>query len=181
MLKALSIIGLLLLGAVAVVLLLASTKPDTFRIERSVLIGAPPERVFGLINDLQQFNRWNPWLRKDPATEQRYGQITQGPGASFAWVSNKTGSGSMTIAHSTAPTLMALKLDFVKPMEAHNIAEFTLRPEAGGTRITWAMHGPAPLLVRVIHVFFSMERMVGPDFEEGLAQLKTLAEQTPAS
>jgi len=156
----------------------ASTRPDIFKVERSTRIQAPPERVFALIQDYQQFNRWNPYLKKDPATQGSYSTSTAGPGASYAWVSKEVGIGSMTITEITAPSRVAMKLDFVKPFEAHNQVEFLLRPADGGTDVTWAMRGPSPFISKLMGVIFNIDKMVGSDFENGLADLKTLAEKT---
>ncbi|CAE6766417.1 SRPBCC family protein [Paraburkholderia haematera] len=163
-------------AAVGLLLIYAATRPDNFRIERSVLIKAPPERIYGLIDDLHQFNRWNPFLRKDPATQGTYSGAESGKGARYAWQSEKIGVGQMEIADTAAPSSVTMNLDFLKPFEAHNIAEFELKPEAGATQVTWAMHGPAPFLSKLMQVFVSMDRMVGKDFEDGLSNLKTLAE-----
>ena len=184
-------IVLVLLAALALLLAFAATRPDTFRVERSRVISAPPERVFGLIHDLRQFNTWNPYERKDPAIQGQYSAATSGPvvasrgassslGARYAWQSDKVGVGSMEIVEATAPRRVGMKLDFVKPFEAHNQVEFTLQPEgAGATRVTWAMQGPVPYLAKIAHLVFNMDRMVGQDFEEGLANLQAVA-QKPA-
>ncbi len=173
MLKGLAIVIVLL---VAAALIYAATQPDTFRIERIVRIQAPPDRIFVLVGNLEQFNRWNPWLKKDPATKGTYSGTVSGPGATYAWESDKIGSGSMTIAESNAPGRATIKLDFIKPFEAHNIAEFTITPDGNGSRVTWAMFGPNTFLSKLIHAFIGMDKMVGGDFEEGLAALKSLAE-----
>ncbi len=169
-------IALVLLAALALLLIYAATRPDTFRVERSLRIQAPPERLIAMIGDLRQFNRWNPYERKDPALKGRYGGSTQGPGAQYAWESDKVGTGSLEITALQAPTRVAMKLDFVKPFAAHNQVEFTLQPDAGGTRVRWAMHGPAPYVSKLMGVLFDMDRMVGRDFEDGLNNLKALAE-----
>lgn len=174
-------IALTLLAALALLLAFAATRPDTFRVERSRVISAPPERVYGLIHDLRQFNTWNPYERKDPAAKGQYSAATAGPGARYAWQSDTVGTGSMEIVDAAAPTRVAMKLDFVAPFEAHNQVEFTLVPEGpGATRVTWAMHGPVPYLAKIAHLFFHMDRMVGQDFEEGLAHLQAVVQQKPA-
>lgn len=169
-------LGLAVLAALIVLLLYAATRPDQFRVERSLRIEAPPERVYALIEDLKGFNTWNPYARKDPAMKQRYGDVTRGPGAFYAWESKEVGIGSMKITDVQAPTRVTIALDFEQPFTAHNIAEFTLRPDGSGTQVTWAMHGPANFMSKLMGVFFDMDRMVGPDFEAGLANLKTAAE-----
>lgn len=173
-------IALVALAALALLLAFAATRPDTFRVERSRVIAAPPERLYGLIHDLRQFNTWNPYERKDPAIQGEYSAVTAGPGARYAWRSGKVGTGSMEIVQATAPRSVGMRLDFVKPFAAHNQVEFTLQPEgAGATRVTWAMQGPVPYLAKIMHLVFNMDRMVGQDFEDGLAQLQAVA-QKPA-
>ncbi len=169
----------ILLAVVAVIgllLIYAATRPDTFRVERSARVNAPPERVFALINDLHRFNTWNPYEKKDPAIKGQYSGNASGPGAAYAWQSDKVGVGQIEIVDVAAPQRVTMKLDFVKPFEAHNIVEFTLKPDADATEVTWAMHGPAPFVSKLMGVFVNMDRMVGKDFEDGLGNLKTAAE-----
>lgn len=168
-------IALVALAALALLLVYAATRPDDFRIARSTRIQAPPDKVFGMINDLQAFNRWNPWERKDPG-KGRYGATMLGPGASYSWDSEKLGAGTMTITDAAPSSRVALRLDFVRPMQATNVAEFLLQSDGDATQVTWAMTGKSNYLSKLIQVFFSMDRMVGDDFAAGLAQLKTLAE-----
>lgn len=174
-------IALVLLAALGLFLAFAATRPDTFRVERSRVISAPPERVYSLIHDLRQFNTWNPYERKDPAAKGVYSATTTGPGARYAWQGDKVGTGSMEIVDASAPARVAMKLDFVAPFEAHNQVEFTLQPEGAGatrsTRVTWTMHGPVPYLAKIAHLFFNMDRMVGQDFEDGLTNLQAVAQQ----
>lgn len=172
----------LILILVAVVLVgfltFVATRPDSFRIERSARIAATPEQLHGLINDFHQFNRWNPWRLKDPATTDLYGASTVGVGARYGWESKELGVGSMEIVESTPGKQVRLKLDFIKPFEAHNMAEFTLKAEAdGATTVRWSMEGPANFVSKLMNVVVGMEKMVGPDFEAGLANLKKIAEQ----
>jgi len=161
---------------IAVLLLYVTTRPDTFRVARSATIKAPPERLHGLINDMHAFNSWNPYARKDPSMKGRYAGPASGKGASYAWESEKVGTGSLEIIDTAVPSSVAMKLDFIKPFEAHNTAAFTLQPESGATRVTWTMQGPVPYVGKLMHLFFDMDQMVGKDFEDGLANLKTLAE-----
>ena len=165
-------------GVAAVIVVLAAMKPDTFRIQRSITIAAPAEKIFPLLNDFHNWTRWSPWEKKDPAMKRTHSGATSGKGAAYAWEGNKdVGQGSMEIVESVPPSKLTIRLDFVKPFEAHNIVDFTLTPEGGSTRVSWAMHGPAPFMSKLIQVFMDMERMVGPDFESGLASLKALAER----
>ena len=172
------VVLVLLVVGVAAVLLLAATKPDTFRVERAASIKAPPEKVFALINDFRRWDGWSPWEKKDPAMKRIFGAITSGKGAAYAWEGNKdVGQGRMQIAESVPTSKVAIQLDFVKPFEAHNLVQFRLEPKGDTTHVTWDMQGHTPYFAKIIHVFLNMDSMVGKDFETGLANLKTLAER----
>jgi carbon monoxide dehydrogenase subunit G len=163
---------------IAGILIFASTKPDTFSVQRSASIKAPPDKIFPLINDFKRWDAWSPWEKKDPAMKRTWGAVTSGKGAFYAWEGNgDVGQGSMEIADSVPSSKVALKLDFVKPFEGHNTVEFTLAPQGDMTNVTWAMKGPAPFISKVMQVFFNMDSMVGKDFETGLANLKAAAEK----
>ncbi|HKA41969.1 MAG TPA: SRPBCC family protein [Burkholderiales bacterium] len=171
-------IGVIVLALVAGVLIFAATKPDTFRVQRSASIKAPPEKVFALINDFKRWDAWSPWEKKDPAMKRTFGAVTSGKGAVYAWEGNReVGEGRMEIAESVPPARVKLKLDFLKPFEAHNVVEFNLEPKGESTNVTWAMQGDTPYFAKIIHVFIDMDSMVGKDFEAGLANLKAAAEQ----
>lgn len=164
--------------AVAAVLLYAATKPDRFRIERSALIKAPPERIFGQVQDLKAWTAWSPWEKIDPALKRTYSGPQSGKGAAYAWEGNKdVGSGRMEIVEAAAPSKIVIKLDFLAPFEAHNVAEFTFAPGEQGTTVRWAMHGPSPYLSKLLDLVFNMDRMVGGQFETGLANLKAITEK----
>jgi uncharacterized protein YndB with AHSA1/START domain len=174
----LKIIGIVVAVLIVGVLVLAATKPDTFRVERSAAIKASPEKVFALINDFKAWSAWSPWEKKDPAMKRTFGATTSGKGATYGWDGNKeVGQGSMEITEAVPSSKIALKLDFLKPFEAHNLVEFTLTAQGDTTNVTWAMFGPANFMTKVIHVFMNMDKMVGPDFEAGLANLKAAAEK----
>jgi uncharacterized protein YndB with AHSA1/START domain len=168
---------LVVAAAIAALLIYAALKPDSFRLARSTTIAAPPDKVFALINDLRQFNAWNPWAKMEPNSAITYDAITAGVGGAYSWQGDKTGAGRMQITESVAPQRVAAKLDFVKPFEAHNQVEFTLQAQGGGSTVTWAMSGPMPYLNRLMTIFFDMDKTVGKDFETGLANLKALAEK----
>ena len=175
MFKIITIVAAVLIAGV---LLFAATKPDTFRVQRAASIKAPPEKIFPLINDFKAWSAWSPWEKKDPAMKRTFGAITSGKGATYAWEGNKdVGQGGMTIAESVPSSRVALKLDFLKPFEAHNLVEFTLEPKGGETNVTWSMQGDTPYFAKIIHVFINMDSMVGKDFEAGLANLKAAAEK----
>jgi len=170
------VLGVIVL-AVAAVLIYAATKPDTFTLQRSAAIAAPPEKIFPLINDVKAFNTWNPWALKDPASKMNYEGAASGVGASYSWDSEQLGAGRMEITEAAAPNKVQAKLEFKRPFATTNRVEFTLQPQGAQTQVTWAMSGPMPYLSKLMTTFVSMERMVGPDFEAGLANLKALAEK----
>jgi hypothetical protein len=168
---------IMLLVALAALLLYVATKPDTFHIQRSANIKAPPEKIFPLINDFHRWVSWSPYEKKDPTMKRTYSGAADGKDSVYEWDGDQNvGQGRMEIIESTPPSKIAIKLDFMKPFEAHNIAEFTLQRGVEITNVTWAMQGPLPYAAKIIHLFLDMDRMVGKDFEAGLANLKALAE-----
>ena len=178
MLEVVTIIAITVAIAIAIVLILAATKPDTFSVRRVTTVRAPPEKIFPLINDFQQWGTWSPWEDKDPAMKRTYSGAGSGKGAVYAWDGNKNvGTGRMEILEVSAPSKIVIKLDFFKPFEAHNTAEFTMLPQGDATSLTWLMHGPAPFMSKVMQVFMNMDKMIGKDFEAGLAKLKKLTER----
>jgi uncharacterized protein YndB with AHSA1/START domain len=177
MLKVLAGIAAVLVIAVAVVLVLAAAKPDIFRVERSAVVKAPPGKIFPLIADFHRWGQWSPYETRDPAMKRTYGGAESGKGATYAWEGDSNvGKGHMEILDAPAPQKVVIKLDFLKPFEAHNTAEFTLQPQGDGTRVTWAMQGPTPFIGKIMHLFINMDRMVGADFEVGLANLRKATE-----
>jgi hypothetical protein len=174
MFKTIVIMVLVLLAAL---LLYAATKPDTFRVQRSASINAPAEKIFPFINDFRKWVDWSPWERMDPDLKRSFGGAASGQGSVYEWEGQKVGKGRMEIAKISPPTNILINLDFLKPFEAHNIAEFTLEPRGNSTTVTWALYGPNPYIAKVIHIFFSMDSMVGEQFETGLANLRTIAEK----
>jgi uncharacterized protein YndB with AHSA1/START domain len=178
MFEVIVIIAIILAIAIALVLILAAAKPDAFRVTRGTVIKAPPETVFPLIADFHEWGKWSPWEERDPAMKRTFGGTERGVGAVYAWDGNKNvGAGRMEITRASAPSDIVIKLDFIKPFEGHNVAEFTLSPQGSGTDVTWVMHGPAPFMSKVMQVFMNMDRMIGRDFEAGLANLKKVAER----
>src|SRR6185369_16712448 len=178
MFEVLVIIAVILAMAIAAVLLLAATKPGTLRVQRSTSIKAPAETIFPLINDFHQWRSWSPYENKDPAMKRTYSGTERGRGAVYAWDGDKNvGSGRMEILDVSAPSKIVIKLDFFKPFEGHNTAEFTMLPQGDGTHVTWLMHGPANFMSRLIQVFMNLDNLIGKDFEAGLANLKTITEK----
>ena len=152
---------------------------DTYTVERSARIDASPEQVYEQIVDFHNWTAWSPWEDVDPALKRDYSGAERGPGAVYAWSGNrKAGQGSMTIADATEPTRVAIDLVFEKPFKARNDTVFTIRPEGTGSEVTWTMTGKRTLMTKVMGLFKSMDAMIGPDFEKGLARLKTAAEQS---
>jgi uncharacterized protein YndB with AHSA1/START domain len=177
MFEIIAVIAVILALAIAAVLILAATKPDTFSVRREIDIKAPPETIFPLINDFHQWGSWSPYENKDPAMQRSFAGANSGKGAVYGWEGDKNvGSGRMEITDTTAPTKIVIKLDFFKPFEAHNTAEFTMLPQDGATHVTWLMHGPCPFMGKIMHVFMNIDSMVGKDFAVGLANLKRLTE-----
>jgi uncharacterized protein YndB with AHSA1/START domain len=169
---------LLLAVALAALILVASRKPDTFRIARSIRIDAPASAIYPHIASMQAFTRWSPWQAKDPAMTQSFGPVAEGLGASMDWSGNsKVGQGRMEVTAVEPPSRIAYKLNFLKPMRAENMAEFTLKEAGGATDVTWAMTGASPFTSKVFDTLMNMDRMVGRDFEEGLANLKAISER----
>jgi uncharacterized protein YndB with AHSA1/START domain len=178
MFEIIAIVAVVLAIAVAVVLILAATKPDTFSVRRAATLKAPPERIFPLINDFHQWGSWSPWEHKDPAMKRTYSGAASGKGAVYAWEGNKNvGFGRMEILEASPPSKIVIKLDFFAPFEAHNTAEFTMLPQGDATSLTWLMHGPAPFMNRMMQVFMNLDKMIGKDFEAGLANIKTISEK----
>lgn len=172
------IIATVVIVVIAAVLLFATTGPDTFRFQRTTSIKAPPEKIFPLINDLNRFNTWNPYEKKDPNVKGAYSGPGAGKGAAYAFAGNKdVGKGSIEITESSAPNQVSMRLTMLEPFEARNNVEFTLQPRGEATDVTWAIEGPVPYFMKIVHLFFNMDRMVGRDFEAGLASLKTMAEK----
>jgi hypothetical protein len=174
----LMIIVLAAIVIIAAILIFAATKPDTFRVERSADIKASPEQVFAQINDLHNWRAWSTWEKMDPNMKKTFSGSAQGKGAAYAWEGNsKVGKGKMEITESIPYSKVQLKLDFIAPFEGHNMADLDLQAQGAGTHIIWGMHGPAPFLSKLFSVFVNMDRMIGKDFEDSLANLKAILEK----
>jgi hypothetical protein len=170
------IVGILVLVVIAV-LGYAATKPNTFSYARSIRINAPPEKVAALISDFKKWVVWSPWEKKDPALKRTYSGTTSGVGSVYAWDGNKNvGSGRMEILEQT-PRKIRIKLDFFAPFKASNVAEFTFMPQGDATDVHWVMTGENVFIGKVMSTFIDMDKMIGKDFEAGLADMKTAAER----
>src|SRR5579864_9559689 len=127
--------------AIAIVLIIAAAKPNTFSVQRATLVKAPAEKIFPFINDFHQWGSWSPYEHKDPAMKRTYGGAASGKGAVYAWDGDRNvGSGRMEILDASAPAKIVIKLDFFTPFEGHNTAEFTMLPQGDATNLTWLMH-----------------------------------------
>jgi uncharacterized protein YndB with AHSA1/START domain len=178
MLKILAIVAACVGVLVIAVLVYAATEPDTFQVKRSATIKAPPSKIYPLINDYRQWAAWSPYENKDPQMKRTFGPVTSGKGATYAWEGDSNvGAGNMVIADAAPPSKIMIKLNMVKPISASNDVAFTLVPQGDSTTVTWDMQGQVPYFAKIIHVFLDMDKMVGGDFEVGLANLKTVAEK----
>ena len=173
----LEVLLILLVLAVVVVLLLASQKPDTFRVARSALIKAPAEKIFPLINDLRAMSAWNPFSLRDPTSKTSYSGPASGKGAQHTFNGPKSGGGMIEITDQEVPKRIGMRLQLTKPIKADNVVTFTLAPAGAATDVTWAMEGRQPFLIKVMTLFFNHDAMLTSAFDEGLANLKRLAEK----
>ena len=174
----LTLILLLLIVAIAVFLVYIALKSADFRITRSRSIQASPEAIFALINDLHGFNRWNPFAQNDPLLKLDYSGPQTGIGANYSWSSTgKSGQGRMEIIKSSAPSLVKMRLDFVRPFSATNTAEFSLAPTRTATTVTWSMTGRNSYMHKLMGTILNFDKMVGGEFVKGLANLQVLVER----
>ena len=171
------IVLIVLLVALVAFFLFVTTRPNTFRVARSATIQASPEKLFPMINDMKAFNQWNPYVKKDPNMKGVYSGPAAGPGSTYLFEGNKeAGKGSIAVTASTPNSQVEMALKMTDPVDISNVVTFMLQPEGSATRVTWSMDGPVPYLFKIVHLFMDMDKMVGRDFETGLASLKALAE-----
>ena len=165
---------------IVVFLVVVSVQPSDFRVARATAIAAPPDVVFSQVNDLRKWQEWSPWARLDPHCKVTFAGPESGTGAVFKWAgNNEVGEGQMTIIESRQNELVRFRLDFKKPFEGTNEAEFTLKPVGNQTEVTWAMSGRNNFMLKAVGLFMNCDKMLGPQFEKGLSQLKTIAEARP--
>ena len=163
-------------AVIVVVLLIASTKPSTLHVERSAEISAAPEAIFPLVNDFHQWTRWSPYEERDPDLKRTYSGPESGLGSVYEWDGNSNvGQGRMEILESTPSSRIHIKLDFIRPFEGHNQAQFTFQPVGDKTKVTWTMDGPANFMSKIMGVFLNFDTMIGTDFENGLTKLGAAA------
>lgn len=171
-----TLVAILILAVLALIAY-AANHPSDFRIERSTTVRAAPETLFDLIEDFHRWTEWSPYENMDPNLKRTYAGAERGVGAAYGWEGRKTGVGSMAITEAVKPSQVLIDLTFIKPFQAHNKAAFTLEPVGDSTKVTWAMSGHSGFFAKLISIFFSTEKMVGPQFEQGLANLKAVAER----
>jgi uncharacterized protein YndB with AHSA1/START domain len=170
-------ITLISLAVVIVVFVVVAIQPKEFRVARSTTMSAPPPAVFAVVNDFHEWQAWNPWGKIDPAMKQTFDGAPSGVGAIYAWAGNKeVGEGRMAIVESRPSERIRVKLEFFKPFAATNTAEFTFKPEGNQTSVTWSMFGEKNFMAKAIHLFMSMDKMIGGQFEKGLADMKAIVE-----
>jgi hypothetical protein len=158
--------------------LVVTSRPSTFHIERSITIGAPAESAFVRVNDFHAWAAWSPWEKMDPQMKRTFEGPPAGPGASYAWAGNdKVGEGRMTMLESAKPSRVSIKLEFFKPWTATNAATFSFTPVHDGTKVIWAMDGHNNFGAKASSLFMNIDKLVGADFESGLVALKAEAEQ----
>lgn len=154
---------------------------STYTVTRSTTIDAPPDTVYAEIIDFHNWQEWSPWEDLDPQQNRTFSGAAAGPGAKYGWKGNrKVGEGTMEITHAQQPTQVVVDLRFIKPFRSSAETTFDIRPEGDGSAVTWRMEGPKTLMSRLVGVVKSMDAMVGPDFEKGLARLKKASEQRPS-
>jgi len=174
-------VPVVLLLAVAVFASVVATRPNEFKVTRSATMAAPPEKVFEQVDDFHKWDAWSPWIELDPNAKIAFDGPSSGKGATFSWDGNdQMGAGSMTILESRPPELLHMELAFTRPMQDTALVEFTCQPAAEGTVVTWTMSGEQNFMEKAICMFMNMDKMVGGDFEKGLAKMKKIVEAEPA-
>lgn len=169
---------LIALAAIVVVFVaIVALRPSEFRVARTVTIAAPAPAVFAQVNDFHKWEAWNPWAKIDPAMKQAYEGAPAGAGAIYTWTgNNEVGEGRMTITESRPSELIGITLEFQKPLRATNTAEFTFKPEGDRTVVTWSMTGHNNFIAKAVQLFMNMDKMIGGNFEKGLADMKSVVE-----
>ena len=174
MLRIIFIGGGVIVAIIIIVLIAAALQPAAFRVERSASIAAPTDVLFDQVNNHRNFQKWNPWAKMDPAAKTTYSGPDAGVGAVASWEGAKVGAGSATIIESKAGELVRQRMDWLKPMEGTSTVDFTFKPEGGKTLVTWAMYGENQFMGKLFSLFMDCEKMCGPEFEKGLADVAKL-------
>ena len=171
-------IGLMLAAAIILLLAYAATRPDSFSVQRSVTINAAPDKLLPLLTDFHRWPEWSPWEKLDPTMKRTHSGAANGVGAIYEWDGNdKVGAGRMEVTGIQAPSKVSIKLDFMRPFKSQNTTEYALVSKGSATEVTWTMFGPSPFISKLMGVFVSMDKMIGKDFEAGLANMKAVAEK----
>jgi len=169
-------LGVIVVGFVAIV----AMRPSEFHVARTTTIAAPAPTVFSQVNDFHNWEAWNPWAKIDPAMKQSYEGAPAGVGAVYTWAgNNEVGEGRMTLTESRPNDLIRIKLEFLKPFRGTSLAEFTFKPEGGQTVVTWSMTGQNNFIAKAVHLFMDIDKMIGGNFEKGLARMKSVVEAAP--
>jgi hypothetical protein len=169
---------LVLVAIVAAFALFVATRPANFRVSRSISVTAPPSALYAQVVDFHRWDAWSPWAKLDPAMKTTFSGPVAAPGSSYHWVGNdKVGEGRMSIVEAKPAERVAIRLEFIKPFAATNSTEFVFAPSGGTTRTTWTLEGRHNFVGKAFAVFNDMDKMIGADFEKGLAQLKAVAEK----
>jgi len=173
---------IVLAGIVVVFVVIVATRPSEYRVARTATVSAPATAVFAQVNDFHNWQAWSPWATLDPAMKQTYEGPPARTGAIYTWAGNqKVGEGRMTLIESRPSDLIRIKLDFLKPFAATSTAEFTFRPEGSQTVVTWGMTGERNFMAKAVHLFMNMDKMIGDNFETGLARMKAITETSQAT
>jgi uncharacterized protein YndB with AHSA1/START domain len=177
--KKLMMISLIVVAVAAVFAIVVALRPADFNVTRSTTIAAAPETVFAQVNELHKWETWSPWAKMDPNAKTTYEGPAAGVGAAFAWAGNKNiGEGRMVITESRPNELVRFRLEFLKPFKGTNAAEFTFKPQGNNTLVTWTMSGKNNFITKAVGLFMDCDKMVGSQFEQGLASMKSIVEST---
>jgi hypothetical protein len=180
--KILISIAAIIAGIIIALVGIVAIQPSEFRVARTATMSAPAPAAFAQVNDFHNWQNWSPWAKRDPAVKNTYEGPSAGTGAVFKWAgNNEVGEGRMEITESRPSDLIRISLQFLKPFAATNTAEFTFKPEGDLTVVTWSMAGKNNFMAKAIHLLIDMDKMVGGDFEKGLASMKAIVETAPAS
>lgn len=171
-------IAVVVIALIVALLILAATRPNTFRVQRSIVINAPAAKIFPLINDLHAWDSWEANDRKDPTMKKTFIGPASGTGAAVEWDSQgRGGKGRLVISESVPPRMVAIKVDFLRPFEAHNLNEFIFEPDASGTKVTWSIQASNLYAMKLVGIFFNIQREFEKHVDTGLSNLKSVAEQ----
>ena len=169
-------IGIVVLVLFVLLIAVIATRPGEYQVTRSRTLVAPPEAVYAQLSDFHRWQAWSPWENRDPAMKREFAGAAAGTGAVYSWKGNSdVGEGRMTITDARPAERVGVKLDFIEPFAATSTTDFVLTPSArGGTNVTWSMKGENNFLAKGMSLFMNMDKMIGNDFEAGLAKLDSV-------